>query len=67
MRLIRDAIYLASFGISIGFLLNNLAFTLALIKYIDGTTINVKKVAKLKPKIIVQDNGPQKATLSPPK
>jgi hypothetical protein len=37
------------------------------INNITGTKIKVKKVAKLKPKIIVQLKGPQKATLSPPK
>src|SRR3974390_1690028 len=42
-------------------------FILNPIRYITGTSIKVKKVAKLSPKIIVQDNGPQNATLSPPK
>jgi hypothetical protein len=32
-----------------------------------GTTTKVKNVAKARPKIIVQANGFQKATLSPPK
>jgi hypothetical protein len=35
--------------------------------YMAGTKTKVRKVAKLSPKMIVQDKGPQKATLSPPK
>lgn len=35
-------------------------------EYITGTKISVKKVAKVKPKIIVQDIGPQNTTFSPP-
>jgi hypothetical protein len=34
---------------------------------ITGTNIKVKTVANNNPKIMVQDKGPQKATLSPPK
>src|ERR1043166_3012181 len=34
---------------------------------ITGTKIKVKNVANPKPKIIVHESGPQKATLSPPK
>jgi hypothetical protein len=40
---------------------------LATNRYITGTKNKVKKVPKINPKIIVQESGPQKATLSPPK
>ena len=45
----------------------DLRFSLSESKYIAGTNINVKNVAKAKPKIIVHESGPQKATWSPPK
>jgi hypothetical protein len=32
-----------------------------------GMITKVKKVAKVKPKMTVQEMGPQKATVSPPK
>tara|TARA_B100001778_G_scaffold163487_1_gene134288 strand:+ start:793 stop:906 length:114 start_codon:yes stop_codon:yes gene_type:complete len=35
-------------------------------KYIDGTTIRVRKVAKDNPNITVHARGPQNITLSPP-
>lgn len=41
--------------------------SLSAIKYILGTITRVRKKATVSPKIIVQDKGPQNATLSPPK
>ena len=36
------------------------------IEKVAGTITNVKKVAKVNPKMTVQASGPQKITLSPP-
>jgi hypothetical protein len=36
-------------------------------KYMAGIMSKVKNVAKVSPKIMVQDSGPKNATLSPPK
>jgi len=47
-------------------LLFNLSFRLFSKEYMTGTIIKVKKVAKVKPKIMAQDIGPQNATFSPP-
>ena len=44
-----------------------LLFTLSARRYITGTIIKVKNVAKVNPKITVQAIGPQKVALSPPK
>ena len=35
-------------------------------RYIEGTKIRVRKVAKLRPRMIDQASGPQNAALSPP-
>ena len=42
-------------------------FIFSAIRYMAGTKMSVRKVAKLRPKIMVQESGPQNITLSPPK
>tara|TARA_B100000131_G_scaffold210970_1_gene202812 strand:- start:33 stop:218 length:186 start_codon:yes stop_codon:yes gene_type:complete len=42
-------------------------FNLTCIKYIEGITNKVKKVANDKPKIIAQAIGPKNTILSPPR
>jgi hypothetical protein len=65
---IKNGTYIMNFGKSkCSNIIIDLRFNLSLIKYIAGTKTRVKKVAKNKPKIMVQLNGPQNTTLSPPK
>ena len=42
-------------------------FNLNWIKYIDGITNKVRKVAKVRPKIIAHAMGPKNTILSPPR